>query len=283
MSGLISDPLFQLNLLLWMALPQPAESRINPILYAVGYQVQWICPRLPLGQDLMTKLVLKHTYSDEYLVITAAATRPTELLVLLSNSLPDLNKDASKDLWVSPNDFVKLKLIEKPDGVYINFGYSNLLPGYFGEVQLLEGGQYQDYRPLYLIPVDLHLSAPDQLSLLSLQERFRAAFLAHLAQALRHEPLVIDLEALWQRAVVVWDLWMDLTTKQYLIKQSKMWLIDWLYRWMQKLAIDYHVTEKAVTISKLGDWERALLFKEFQSNMIRKSQILHEQLSLDLG
>lgn len=116
-----------------------------------------------------------------------------------------------------------------------------------------------------------------------MQERFRAAFLAHLAQALRHEPLVIDLEALWQRAVVVWDLWMDLTTKQYLIKQSKMWLIDWLYRWMQKLAIDYHVTEKAVTISKLGDWERALLFKEFQSNMIRKSQILHEQLSLDLG
>lgn|GEM_PF-967420 len=49
---LIRDPLFQLNVLLWLAQPMPNESEIRPLLYEQGFTVYAIAPLLGLPPDL---------------------------------------------------------------------------------------------------------------------------------------------------------------------------------------------------------------------------------------
>lgn len=49
---LLKDPLFQLNMLLWLAQPLPAGNEISPLLYRRGFTVYAIAPLLPLPLDV---------------------------------------------------------------------------------------------------------------------------------------------------------------------------------------------------------------------------------------
>lgn len=52
---LIKDPLFQLNAILWLTQPLPAESRITPIFYKQGFKIYAIAPLL--GPPVDVRLV----------------------------------------------------------------------------------------------------------------------------------------------------------------------------------------------------------------------------------
>ena len=65
MTDLIGDPLFQLNLMLWLSLPQPAGGRITPILHDAGFKAHWISPKLTLSQEIAEKLRQKGIRSNQ--------------------------------------------------------------------------------------------------------------------------------------------------------------------------------------------------------------------------
>src|SRR5438309_1259630 len=48
----VSDPLFQLNVLLWLTQPLPQESAIVPLLHQRGFSVYAIAPALVVPLDL---------------------------------------------------------------------------------------------------------------------------------------------------------------------------------------------------------------------------------------
>lgn len=50
---LLADPVFQLNLLLWMAKEQPGEKHVRPFLYELGYEVLSIDEPVPLPDDIV--------------------------------------------------------------------------------------------------------------------------------------------------------------------------------------------------------------------------------------
>ncbi len=52
-SDLLSDPLFQLNLLLWLAQPLPKKNSITPLLFQRGFSVYAIAPALGVPQDVV--------------------------------------------------------------------------------------------------------------------------------------------------------------------------------------------------------------------------------------
>ena len=47
-TDLVSDPLFQLNVLLWLTQPLPQGSALVPLLYQQGFTVYAISPALAL-------------------------------------------------------------------------------------------------------------------------------------------------------------------------------------------------------------------------------------------
>ena len=49
---LVSDPLFQLNAILWLAQPLPVESNIIPLLHRQGFAVYAIAPLLSMPLDV---------------------------------------------------------------------------------------------------------------------------------------------------------------------------------------------------------------------------------------
>jgi len=51
-TDLVQDPLFQLNVLLWLAQPLPEKSDIRPVLHQQGFSVYAIAPALPVPLDL---------------------------------------------------------------------------------------------------------------------------------------------------------------------------------------------------------------------------------------
>lgn len=334
---LIGDPLFQLNLMLWISFPQPPGGRFTPVLYDAGYKVQWISPKLSLSQEILGKLrkgeinsnrsvcpdlVLKQIDDDKFVLVeckssgfsseSTTAKQAFGMLVMQGNQLRDSVGGPRTDKWfsqlvyvVKSHDRVKLNatlgelaeavdqaacasnefdtwgLIQKNDGVYLNFGQAPCL-NISGScpVRVLEGEQ-QDYRPLYLIPVDINISKPDKLTLRGLQERFRSSFLAYLPRILKDDPLAINIEHIWKRAVELWDIWEDKATKRYLIREGRKWLLRLLKHLKHKIDLEWRITDKKIKVSGLTAEERIVLLKEIQSSKIRKSDKLYEQLSLD--
>jgi len=59
------DPMFQLNLAIWMTQPQPFENYyVNPIFYKSGLNLYSIEPLLALPLDIRLKVNEKITYQD---------------------------------------------------------------------------------------------------------------------------------------------------------------------------------------------------------------------------
>lgn len=52
-TDLVSDPLFQLNVLLWLTQPLPEGNTITPLLYRCGFRVYAIAPALGVPLDVM--------------------------------------------------------------------------------------------------------------------------------------------------------------------------------------------------------------------------------------
>ncbi len=72
-NDLTRDPLFQLNLLLWLTQPLPTESSIEPLLYRRGFGVYAIAPPLALPLDLQLA-------AQEAEIRIQAAARPDVVL-----------------------------------------------------------------------------------------------------------------------------------------------------------------------------------------------------------
>ena len=53
--GLLGDPLYQVNLLLWMLQPS-AQAPVQPLLHGTGYRLRWIEVELPLPLELKQRL-----------------------------------------------------------------------------------------------------------------------------------------------------------------------------------------------------------------------------------
>jgi hypothetical protein len=77
---LIGDPLYQLNITLWMLQPQPNEAlTVAPLLQRAGFSLRSIEPSLPLPPELITRLI-----RDQIPVSTEAAP---DLLLTGANRL----------------------------------------------------------------------------------------------------------------------------------------------------------------------------------------------------
>ncbi|MFB5065731.1 MAG: hypothetical protein ACE3NC_00890 [Candidatus Wallacebacter cryptica] len=332
MTDLIGDPLFQLNLMLWLSLPQPAGGRITPILHDAGFKAHWISPKLTLSQEIAEKLrqkgirsnqsvapdlMLKRSGEDQFVLVECKKSgfgldsiKPTKqavgLLVMQGDVLRDAAAGLRKDKWSShlvyvvndddreplsvtlheltvaieqaactANDFDTWGLIQKDDGVYINFGQAPCFdnPELCGAKRVLEGRA----QPLLdLIPVDITVSTPNKEAKIRLQERFRTSLMASIPRILTQEPMVIDLEQVWKRAVIVWDIWRCRDTKRYLIREAKKWFGSVLDNLEEKAKYERHVIGSRVEIAGLTDEGRRLLVKEIQSSRVRKSEILRE-------
>jgi hypothetical protein len=78
-SDLIGDPLFQLNMVLWLAQPLPEAAPITPLFHERGFDVYAIAPLLPIPPDVLLAA------TDTHLAIQSGV-RPDVVLVNLEES-----------------------------------------------------------------------------------------------------------------------------------------------------------------------------------------------------
>lgn len=123
---IIGDPLFQLNLVLFISLPGPSDGTINPVLYNMGYRIESISPNISIPLSILNdikenninsnsyvkpEVILRHIEKNEYLLIeckrssfsseSSTSKQAIAYLVLNGMVLKEVFGESGSDDWRS--------------------------------------------------------------------------------------------------------------------------------------------------------------------------------------